>query len=200
MLTRIDNGPVMDSGFVEVAVRRLRESGAPPLTSVSAVLDQLIAECQSGGGPEVEFYDDIPLAGLPPELQMIVFAVVQELLANACRHSQSANVLVGLAQDDERICIQVQDWGVGFVPEHISPRRSGLKGIGDLVKWSGGTMIIDSGPAAGTCVVVEIPLAPETEPGTEIHRASMCRFWFNAKTGIRSESGQGTAWIGLRWP
>jgi len=99
---------------------------------------------------------------------MVVFAVVQELLANACRHSRSATVLVGLAQDDERICIQVQDWGVGFVLEHISPRRSGLKGIVDLVKWSGGTMTIDSGPGSGTCVVVEIPLAPETEPGTEM--------------------------------
>ena len=93
------------------------------------------------------------------ELQTVVFSMVAELLANACRHSKSKNVLVGLGQDDDRICVQVQDWGVGFDSEMVQLHRHGLKAVHQLVLWQGGTMSIDSRPGGGTCVVVEIPLS-----------------------------------------
>ena len=135
----------------------------PDTTSIVAVIDRLIARGQAGSGPEIEFYDDIPICELPSDLQTTVFSIVQELLWNACRYSKSKHVLVGLAQDDDRIWIQVQDWGVGFVPEMVQPHKLGLKGIQQLVQWHGGTVSVDSRPGTGTCIVVEIPLLPETE-------------------------------------
>ena len=141
--------------------------GEPPeqadATNVVAALDRLIADCRAGGGPEIEFYDDVPIDELPLELQTALFPIVQELLLNACRHSKSKNVLVGLAQDDARVCIQVQDWGVGFDPEMVQPNERGLKAIRQLVQWRGGTVNVDSRLGAGTCIVVEIPLIQETE-------------------------------------
>jgi len=140
-----------------------QEGGRPaqPDTTnrVVAAITRLIAESRAGGGPEIEFYDDIPLGELPSELQTLIFPIVQELLLNACRHSKSKNALVGLGQDDGRVCIQVQDWGIGFVPEMVSPRKVGLKGIQQLVQWLGGTVNVDSRPGAGTCIVIEIPLS-----------------------------------------
>jgi signal transduction histidine kinase len=119
---------------------------------------------QASGGPEIEFYDDIPFDELPSDVQMEVFPIVQELLLNACRHSKSKNILEGLGQDGDRICMQVQDWGVGFVPELIQPHKRGLKGIRQLVEWRGGTVNVDSRPGVGTCVLVEIPLWREIDP------------------------------------
>ena len=71
-------------------------------------IDCLIKEIQTAGGPEIEFYDDIQPIGFLRELQLAVFPIVQELLANACRHSKSKGILVGLSQDDESLCIQVK--------------------------------------------------------------------------------------------
>ena len=139
----------------------------PGTTNVAAAIDRLISDCRSRGSSEIEFYDDAPIDQLSAEMQMIVFPIVQELLLNACRHSKSKNVLVGLAQDHERICIQVQDWGVGFDPEQVSARKSGLKGIRQLVEWHGGIVNVDSRLGVGTCVVVEIPLLQETEPSDQ---------------------------------
>ena len=93
---------------------------------------------------------------------MVAFPVVLELMMNACRHSGSKTVLVGLAQDDEQVCIQVQDWGVGFDPASTEPGKRGLKQVRDLVRWLGGAVEIDSLRGAGTCVIVEIPLSRET--------------------------------------
>jgi signal transduction histidine kinase len=128
------------------------------MTHLAAAIDRLIAEGRAGGGPEIEFYDDVPIDELPSELQMVVFPVVQELLLNACRHSKGKNVLVGLARDDGRVCIQVQDWGVGFDLEMVQRHEHGLKAVRQLVQWRGGTVNVDSRPGAGTCIVVEIPL------------------------------------------
>jgi len=134
----------------------------PNTTDIVAAIERLIADSRAGGGPTIEFYDDVPIDELPSELQTAVFPIVQELLLNACRHSKSKNVLVGLAQD-ERVCIQVQDWGIGFDPEMVQLRERGLKAIRQLVQWRGGTVNVDSRPGAGTCIIVEIPLVRETE-------------------------------------
>lgn len=146
------------------ACQQGRRASQPHTTPIAAAIDRLIAEIRAGGGPEIEFYDDVPNDELPSELQTVVFPIVQELLLNAWRHSKSKNVLVGLAQDDGRVCIQVQDWGVGFDLEMVQPHEHGLKAIRQLVQWRGGTVNADSRLGAGTCVVVEIPLLQETEP------------------------------------
>ncbi len=138
------------------------QHGGPPVQSgainIVAAIDRLIADSQADGGPEIEFYDDVPIDALPSELQAVVVSIVRELQLNACRHSESKNVLVGVAKDEERVSIQVQDWGIGFDVEMIQPHKRGLKGIQHAARWLGGTVDIDNQPGAGTCIVVEIPL------------------------------------------
>lgn len=98
----------------------------PNRTNIVTAIECLIGDSRAGGGPEIEFYDDVPIDELPSELHTPVFSIVQELLLNACRHSKSKNVLVGLGRDEERLCIQVQDWGVGFDTEMVQLHRHGL--------------------------------------------------------------------------
>ena len=112
--------------------------------------------------PEIEFYGDVSVNELPSGLKTMVFPILQELLLNACRHSKSKNVSVRLGQNDDRICIQVQDWGISFDPETVQLRRTGLRAIRQPVQWRGGIVNVDSRPGVGTCIVVEIPLLRET--------------------------------------
>lgn len=167
MVNRLSIGKVKEENLVERS--RLRRIGQQPkgaaqpgMNSIAATIARLIMDNQAAGGPEIEFYDDVPIDQLPSALQTVLYPVVKELLANACRHSKSKNVLVGLGQDEERLCIQVQDWGVGFDTEMVQLHRHGLKAVQQLVQWRGGTMSIDSRLGAGTCVLVEIPLLEDT--------------------------------------
>lgn len=81
--------------------RRIRQYGFPAgyqpnTTGLRAAIHRLIADSGACDGPEIEFCDDLAKADLSPELQSAVFSIVQELLLNACRHSRSERVLLGL--------------------------------------------------------------------------------------------------------
>ena len=127
--------------------------------SVLKAVDRLIAEGRGCGGPEIEFCHDGEFKQPPKRLKVAILRIVQEALANSRRHSKSAKVLVGLTQDENRICIQIQDWGIGFDPTEVRPGHYGLQGIQRRTKRLGGIATIDSHPGGGTCITVELPLS-----------------------------------------
>lgn len=45
--------------------------------------------------------------------------IVQEGLTNARTHSQSEKVVVSLEQQDNRLRIEIRDWGRGFDPKQV---------------------------------------------------------------------------------
>ena len=135
--------------------------GRGDLAGLRATLARLVADCAACGGAEIEFCDDLSSGALRLDFQSAILAIVRELLFNACRHSKSKKVMLGLTQDAGCICVQVQDWGVGFSPVSSKPGNRGLKGIRNLVEWMGGTVKIDSQPGVGTCVMVEVAMPSE---------------------------------------
>ena len=92
-------------------------------------------------------------------MENAIFRIVQESLNNACRHSRSDRIRVALARRGDRICIDVRDWGVGFDPSAVAEQRFGLQGIRERVRLLDGRVAIESAPAQGTHISVELPLA-----------------------------------------
>jgi signal transduction histidine kinase len=122
-------------------------------------IECLIEQCEAAGGPDIELCCDIQPDQVPPRLELAAFRIIQESLSNACRHSQSKGILVGLTQDGDSLCIQVQDWGVGFKPDDIATGHYGLEGIRRRVKLLHGIVTIHSDPGeGGTLITVELPL------------------------------------------
>jgi len=95
---------------------------------------------------------------LDPMLENSVFRIVQECIANACRHSKSKKVKVELTQEDDQLRIEVHDWGVGFDVKRVKEGHFGLEGIHERARFFGGHAVIKSAPRKGTDVIVELPL------------------------------------------
>ena len=123
-----------------------------------AAIACLIQEIQAAGGPDIAFRHDIQTDRIPPQLQRAAFRIVQESLANACRHSKSKRLFVELTLDEDVLRIRVRDWGVGFDPNNTPPGHFGLNGVRRRVKLLGGAATIHSKPGKGTCVTAELPL------------------------------------------
>ena len=67
-------------------------------------------------------------------------------------------VRVELVQEGPRLCILIQDWGIGFEPAKADSGRHGLAGIRERAKVLGGQATIDSTLGGGTRILVEIPI------------------------------------------
>ncbi|HEX5761328.1 MAG TPA: sensor histidine kinase [Thermoanaerobaculia bacterium] len=100
---------------------------------------------------------------LPPDLETLVFRVVQEALTNVLKHSGVPRARVTLALRDGRIALTVSDRGAGFDTDAARDERpgSGLRGMRDRVELFGGTFRIVSAPGEGTEVEAVVPLAGE---------------------------------------
>jgi signal transduction histidine kinase len=92
---------------------------------------------------------------LPEPVEIAVYYVVSESLANIAKHADASKVSVSVAVDDGRVRATIADDGIGGAE---ASRGSGLVGLVDRVEALGGHFALDSLPGAGTKVSIELPL------------------------------------------
>jgi signal transduction histidine kinase len=99
---------------------------------------------------------DVSLAAdqAPPEVEVALYFVCAEALANVAKHASASRVSVEIAAGDGRLIARIADDGVGGAD---LAGGSGLRGLADRVEALGGTLRLDSPPAHGTRITVEIP-------------------------------------------
>ena len=95
-----------------------------------------------------------------PEQRTIAFRVVQQALANACKHASASRIDVLLESRDAGVGARIADDGIGFAVEaaleEVRPGQMGLAAMRERVELAGGWLRIDSG-AQGTAVSFWIP-------------------------------------------
>lgn len=110
---------------------------------------------------------------LPPDVEVTLFRITQEALANVRKHAQASRVDITLSYLDDEVLLDVQDDGVGFDRATVSAAsRSvdggfGLTGMRERLRLLGGSLMIESAPGEGTSITVVLPLTARTEPAAE---------------------------------
>ena len=102
---------------------------------------------------------DLP-ARLPREIELAAYRIVQEGLTNVAKHARATRCDVRLTQLSDRLLLEVEDDGVGFIEDTDRPiiaRGLGLVSIRERAARLGGTFNILSRPGAGTRLVVSLP-------------------------------------------
>jgi signal transduction histidine kinase len=82
------------------------------------------------------------------------YYVAAEGLANALKHAAPTTVAIDIARRDADLRVVVSDDGCGGAVEHPG---SGLAGLRDRVAATGGELVVDSTPGAGTRVEARLP-------------------------------------------
>ncbi len=99
--------------------------------------------------------------GLPRDMSLTLFRIVQECLTNIHRHSGSETALVGIYRAPNRVILEVRDRGK-YIPSTIQSNISsngsfggGLRGVRERIRQFDGRMEVLS-DKDGTCVTVEL--------------------------------------------
>jgi signal transduction histidine kinase len=98
---------------------------------------------------------------LPERVEVAAYYVVSEALTNAAKHGHASSATVRVEAGSDRLQVAVSDDGVGGAR---FGRGSGLVGLKDRVEALGGGIALQSEPASGTTLSVELPLADDAEP------------------------------------
>jgi signal transduction histidine kinase len=99
---------------------------------------------------------------LPGPVEVAIFYVVSESLANIAKHADATAVTVKVAHSgDAVVVVEVADNGIGGADDTLG---SGLRGLSDRIEALDGRLVVESPAGAGTRVVATMPLARVRQP------------------------------------
>ena len=101
---------------------------------------------------------------LPEPVEVAVYYMISEALANAVKHASASAAEVEVRIDNEALCVHVRDNGTGGADP---ARGSGIVGLRDRVEALGGRLMLASPRGQGTSMLAEFPLGAPGSDGSE---------------------------------
>jgi len=153
------------------AIRKVRTISSilhPPLMDQAGLtvgLSSYVRLFSERSGVAVNFAIPDDFQSLPKEVELTLFCVAQESLANVHRHSKARAVEISIDRSQTHVSLTVRDDGIGMALPSHSDRRNSLLGIGiagmrERVNQPQGQFHIHSSPGKGTTIQVTLPLVP----------------------------------------
>jgi PAS domain S-box-containing protein len=140
---------------------------------------------------------DIPssLVRLTPDVEVALFRIVQESLANVHRYSGSATAYVRARSDAGEVRLEIGDFGKGMSEESKIPNRTsvaplgvGIQGMKERLRQLSGTLEIISQPGKGTLVTAILPISSQRREISDPYEGSEIREVQLIPTGGVAES------------
>jgi len=148
----------------------MAELGATVLheLGLEAALAALVEESRRRHGIDFSFLDDRQAKPIAALTRATLYRSARELMVNVIKHSGAKRAEVAVRREESTILVRVRDEGRGFtVPSegfHASKEGGfGLFSIQERLGRLGGALSVTSSPGSGTSVVLEAPLAAESD-------------------------------------
>jgi PAS domain S-box-containing protein len=97
---------------------------------------------------------------LGPNMEMVIYRIVQELINNTIKHASAGHINVLIMQKDDELYVSQTDDGIGMDTRVLSdPKKGfGLKSIINRISILNGMFEVFSKPNKGTKVLMNIPV------------------------------------------
>ncbi len=119
----------------------------------------LIVQSQVGGKIKGTFQIFGDMVAINPKMEINIYRIFQEILANINKHSKAKNYLVQIFVRDKTFNLTVEDDGIGFeVDSQKQAGNLGLLNITERVTYFNGTCTITSTPEKGTEFIITLPI------------------------------------------
>jgi two-component system, NarL family, sensor kinase len=124
---------------------------------------------QERTGLSVELTADELESRLDPDVETLVYRLIQESLNNVVKHAGVATARVEIHLSGETLRVWIEDRGCGFDAESVlgaaeDDRGFGVRAMRDRVQSFEGRLAIRSAPGQGTRIEAQIPIPASAEP------------------------------------
>jgi signal transduction histidine kinase len=118
-----------------------------------------LAKDLSGPTLSIAFSHESVPAGIPDDIALCFYRVVQEALRNVVKHSAATHVSVQLLGQEHELSLSIVDDGVGFNVNKMRGNGLGLLSISERIQSVGGRFDIRSQAGSGTLLEIVVPMA-----------------------------------------
>lgn len=151
--------------------RSLSTQLSPPVLhdgNLGQLLEWLALRKEDQYGLQVEIERSGPCQASDPDVLVLVYQFLRELLFNVSKHAGTDRALVKAHEDEACIILQVIDEGRGFDPDAVleGPHDHGgfgLPSVQERLRLIGGHLTIDAAPGDGTRVTLTVPTHPDAD-------------------------------------
>jgi signal transduction histidine kinase len=168
-----DGDPVVRRRHIDTARALARESLTEARRSVDALGPRQLVEAQlpdaiadmakrwaETSGVELIIDTTGDPRPLLPELEVTLFRVAQEALANVGKHADATRVGLTLSYMDDVVVLDVRDDGRGFASGARGGAGFGLVAMEQRVRRVAGAFSVESAPGDGTALSASVPAIP----------------------------------------
>lgn len=141
-------------------VRSISRSLTPPtlgdLGLVDSIFDLVETICMATQCSFQFQHQNFAEYGVPNNMQLMLFRIVQEQLNNIFKHAQPKEVSILLKNNEGPLELHIKDDGIGFDPAQVK-LGLGLTNIKNRAELFGGKVLVESSPGKGCCLKIIIP-------------------------------------------
>ncbi|MBK8530821.1 MAG: ATP-binding protein [Flavobacteriales bacterium] len=120
-------------------------------------LEDMLRKSLSSPGMRYAFESHGLTERLPSEVEIGVFRIAQELVANALKHANASEVHVQLLRNKGQLVMIMEDDGQGFDPTSRSDGM-GMQNMKDRARVMQAIFSIEPGTQGGTIATLRVPL------------------------------------------
>jgi PAS domain S-box-containing protein len=136
-----------------------------PATIGEEPMDKLLHQLVDAGKARTQVPINLTLTGecsFPSDVQVALYRIAQEGLANALKHAHAPQVKVGLYCQRGRVTLGISDNGRGFDTDSVGAGHFGLSIMRERAQAIGAELTLETEPGEGTEITV-IWIRPEAD-------------------------------------
>jgi PAS domain S-box-containing protein len=146
----------------------------PPLldeSGLSSALHWYVQGLTTRSGLGIDLQIPETFERLAPDMELVIFRLVQESLTNIHRHSGSKTALIRVSHEADEIHVEIQDHGKGMSQKQLAEVQSqgsgvGIRGMRERLRHFHGELIIESN-ALGTRILATLPAKTPSAKGQD---------------------------------
>jgi len=106
---------------LKLAIDSLEPAHTDLVMLLAALRFRLSPRLQASGTRLEWAVEDVPpLAWIDPRSALHILRILQEVFTNIVKHAGATHIRVGTRQEGDRVCVTVDDDGIGFVPDQAA--------------------------------------------------------------------------------
>lgn len=159
------------SEILDNSIRELREicfNLMPNVLSkggLALAVNDLLSKLDLSKEMEVSFRNNEQIPRLDPELEVVIYRIIQEFINNMIKHANASlfEIEINIEQHPDLITITMKDNGQGFNMDKLKKagENRGYENLKSRVKAFNGKLEMSSAPGKGTRTEVTFPFNPQ---------------------------------------